>query len=334
MQRLASDEYIYAKAHGMWASSFVTGRAENIKAIKNVQDLYMLVFEDDPPLIPEASLTDLIEEKLTIRTIRDYTKLLSMHAPPSPLLTLLLYEYELINLKVAMSQAREKNKDTSFIIDITPYSPLKWNAWPALKEVTEGSIFSFVEGALPQEKQIAKEIEIDNVYCKAIWNALQGLSKKDYRSCESLVTMDLLLKNIVWLLRLKTYYNYDAAALREHIIDPSDKKDALFTSKHIEFVINAMVKDRETWKGWKYEWLINPLQEDESWQLDPRYAQAISDRYLYNMAFHSFHNDANLTSLLFSFFKLKRGEEYFIRQELEKLKVGKNMPFEAVMEDL
>lgn len=332
MQKLASDEYIYAKAHGMWASSFIAGRADKIKTIKNLQDLYMIVFGDDPPLIPEASLTDLIEEKLTVRTISDYIKLFSMCARSSDLLTLLLYEYELINLKVAMSQAREKNKDASFIIDIAPYSPLKWSAWPVLNEVTRASMFSFVEGGLPQEKQVEKEIEIDNVYCKAIWNALKGLPKKDYASCASLVTMELLLKSIVWLLRLKTYYDYSEAELRQHIIDPSDKKDAIFTSRHIDFAIKAMTKDRQTWKGWKYEWLINPQQEDEIWQLDPRYAQAISDRYLYNMAFHSFHNDASLICLLFSFFKLKRGEEYFIRQELEKLKVGKNLPFEAVME--
>ena len=79
--------------------------------------------------------------------------------------------------------------------------------------------------------------------------------------------------------------------------------------------------------------MVNKKEEGEAWKLDPRYAQSVSDRYLYNLALKSFHNQDNPLSLLFSFFKLKRGEEYFIRQALEKLKVGKNMSFEAVMEE-
>lgn len=326
-------EYVYAKAHGMWATSFLVGRDNEVRALKNVQDLYRAVFSEDPPLVPEAKLTDLIEEKLTLRTIRDFTRLLSMYDHSYPLLNLLLYEYELINLKIALSQLQQKNEDASFIIDIGSYSPLNWSAWPSLKDVTENSIFSFFSSVVSQEKQVAKEIELDDAYYLALWQALNSSSIADYQACSKLVLKEFLLKNIVWMLRLRTYYDYRGEALRKLLLGSWTEKSKKLLLHPLEDVIDTPLTDRDAWKSWRYEWLINPIQENEVWKLDPRYAQSVADRYLFNLALHNFHNCDNPVSLLFSFFKLKRAEEYFVRQTLEKLKVGMNMPFESVMEE-
>ena len=326
-------EYVFAKAHGMWASSFISGRVAEIRNVKSVGDLYRVVFEEDPPLIPEASLTDLIEEKLTVRTIDHYIKLLSMYDRSYDLLNFLLYEYELINLKVAMSQLREKNEDSSFIIDIHSYSPLNWNLWPSLKDVTKGSLFSFFSDVVSVEKQVEREMAIDNAYYKAMWDAFNLLSEDDYDACSQLVIKEFLLHNIVWVLRLRFYYGFRDEQLEKYLLGNWDEKSKRLLCKPCYFAFEANLDDRDAWKDWKFEWLINPYQDDVAWRLDPRYAQSVADRYLYNLALRIFHNGDNPVSLLFSFFKLKRGEEYFIRQELEKLKVGKNMPFEAVMED-
>lgn len=326
-------EYVFAKAHGMWAASFLTGRLPEIKGAKTVGDLYRVLFAEDPPLIPEASLTDLIEEKLTIRTIKHYTKLLSMYDKSYNLLNLLLWEYELINLKVAISQLREKNLDSSFIIDIYSYSPLKWSLWPNLNNVTKGSIFSFFSSDIPLDKQVEKEMELDDAYCKAMWQALVSLNDADYKACSKLLIKELLLKNIVWVFRLKTYYEYKADKIEKCLIGNWDEKSRKLLCEPLYCIFDKQVNEYETWQGWKYEWMVNKKEEGEAWKLDPRYAQSVSDRYLYNLALKSFHNQDNPLSLLFSFFKLKRGEEYFIRQALEKLKVGKNMSFEAVMEE-
>ena len=327
-------DYVFAKAHGMWASSFVSGRVAGIKNAKSVGDLYRVVFEEDPPLIPEATLTDLMEEKLTTRTIEHYIKLLSLYDRSYNLLNFLLYEYELINLKVAMSQLREKNEDSSFIIDIHSYSPLKWNLWPSLKDVTKDSIFSLFSDVVSVEKQVEKEMALDNVYYKAMWEALNALSEDDYQACSGLVIKEFLLHNIVWVLRLRFDYALRDEQLEKFVLGNWDEKSRKMLCEPCYFAFDANLDDRDAWKDWKFEWLINPYQEDSEWKLDPRYAQSVADRYLYNLALKNFHNRNNPVSLLFSFFKLKRGEEYFIRQELEKLKVGKNMPFEAVMEEM
>lgn len=326
-------DYVFAKAHGMWASSFISGRVAEIRNAKSIGDLYRVVFEEDPPLIPEASLTDLMEEKLTMRTIEHYIKLLSIYDRSYDLLNFLLYEYELINLKVAMAQLREKNEDTSFIIDIRSYSPLKWSLWPSIKDVTKDSLFSHFSDVVSTEKQVEKEMQLDSVYYKAMWDALYSLSKDDYDACYKLVTKEFLLHNIVWVLRLRFYYGFREEQLEKYLLGAWDKKSKKLLCEPCYFAFDATLNDRDAWKDWKFEWLINPYQEDAEWHLDPRYAQSVADRYLYNLALKSFHNSSNPVSLLFSFFKLKRGEEYFIRQELEKLKVGKSMPFEAVMED-
>ncbi len=326
-------EYVYAKAHGMWASSFLVGKKEEIKLAKNIQDLYKVVFMEDPPLVPEASLTDLIEEKLTNRTIKDYTRLLALYEGSYPLLNLLLYEYELINLKMALCHLRDKTDDSSFIIDIGIPSSLNWKAWPSIKDVTKNSVFSFFNDAVSPEKQVEKEMELDDAYCLAIWQALCALPSNSYESCKELVIKELLLKNLVWVLRLRTYYDYRGEQLKKQLLGGWSASSKKLFIDPISFAFEASLQDREAWKGWRYEKLINERSEDEPWHLDPRYAQAVADRYLFNLALHSFHNDDNPISLLFCFFKLKRGEEYFIRQMLENLKVGKNMPFEAVIEE-
>lgn len=326
-------EYVFAKAHGIWASSFVSSRVLEIRGAKSVSDLYRVVFEEDPPLIPEATLTDLIEEKLTMRTIEHYIKLLSIYDKSYNILNFLLYEYELINLKVAMSQLREKNEDASFIIDIGSYSPLKWNLWPSLKDVTKDSLFSNLSDVVSSEKQVEKEMELDNSYYKAMWDALCSLSEDDYEACSKLVIKEFLLHNIVWILRLRFYYGFRNEQLEKYLLGNWDEKSRKLLCEPCHFAFEVDLNDRDAWKGWKFEWLINPYQDDVEWKLDPRYAQSVADKYLYNLALRNFHNVNNPVSLLFSFFKLKRGEEYFIRQELEKLKVGKSMPFEAVMEE-
>jgi len=327
-------EYVYAKAHGMWASSFLVGRKDEVLSCKSVQDLYRTVFCNDPPLVPEAVLTDLIEEKLTLRTIRDYTRLLSMYDRTYPLLNLLLYEYELLNLKMALSQLQQKNEDASFIIDIASYSPLHWSEWPSLKNVTRDSIFSFFSAVPPQEKQVATEMALDDAYYRALKEALDSCSERDYEACEDLVLKEFLLKNIVWMFRLRTYYEYRGEALRNMLLGNWGEKDKKLFLHPLYEVIDKPLADREAWKGWRYEWLVNPLDEEKAWHLDPRYAQSVADRYLFNLAYHNFHNCENPVSLLFCFFKLKRAEEYFVRQTLEKLKVGMSMPFEAVMEEI
>ena len=334
MSEPTTKEYVYTKAHGMWASSFLVGRSEEVRTLKNVQDLYRVVFSEDPPLIPEATLTDLIEERLTSRTIRDFTRLLSMYDSSYPLLNSLLYEYELINLKVALSQLQQKNYDASFIIDIGEYSPLRWSEWPVLKNVTDNSIFSFFSAVVSQEKQVVAEMALDEAYCKAVMQALNSSSSQDYEACSSLVLKEFLLKNIVWMFRLRTYYDYKGEDLKKLLLGSWDEKSKKLLLHPLEEVIDKSISDHDVWKGWKYEWLVNPMQENEAWKLDPRYAQSVADRYLFNLALHNFHNCDNPVSLLFSFFKLKRGEEYFVRQTLEKLKVGMNMPFEAVMEEI
>lgn len=327
-------EYVYAKAHGMWASSFLVGRALELKAVKNIQEFYRVLFSEDPPLVPEAILTDLIEERLTNRTIQDYRKLLSMYEVSYPLLNLLLYEYELINLKIAISHLRDKKKDTSFIINIGIPSSLNWKAWPTLQDVTKNSIFSFFQDVPSIEKQVEKEMELDDAYCKAIWQSLFSLPLRNRQACEKLVIKEFLLRNIVWVLRLRTYYDYRGTQLKKQLLGNWDEMSKRKLIEPISFALEASLSDRDAWNGWRYEWLINNIEENEVWKVDPRYAQAISDRYLFNLALHSFHNDDDPISLLFSFFKLKRGEEYFIRQMLENLKVGKSMPFEEVIEGL
>ena len=82
MDRSAASAYVYAKASGMLAKSFVGTRAEKLFSVKSLRELYGLLFDDEVPAVPENMLAKVIEIKAQNRFINQYISLLENYSKP------------------------------------------------------------------------------------------------------------------------------------------------------------------------------------------------------------------------------------------------------------
>ena len=62
MDKSGADAFVYAKASGMLAKSFVGPRTQLIFEAKKLSELWSLLFSEEVPLIPEVLLAKEIEK--------------------------------------------------------------------------------------------------------------------------------------------------------------------------------------------------------------------------------------------------------------------------------
>ena len=146
-----------------------------------------------------------------------------------------------------------------------------------------------------------------------MWAGFNSLSPADKRSCGRLVHDEIILQNIVWVLRLRTYYGLKERDIRPLLAGADDPETEELFCRPAYFALDKPLDDRHAWEKWPYARFLNPHEEGMPWTLDPRYVQFASDDYLYRLAF----------------FKIKHLEEYIIRSAAESLRVGTDDLFKS-----
>lgn len=123
LDKSAASSFVYAKASGLLAKSFVGENAIKLFSVQSLRELYTLLFNEDVPSIPEVMLAKEIEQKSEAIFITQYKNLLSEFDNPSPILSEILsfYEYEHSD-----GLAKDEEKDKQRIMSL-------WNAISTLK---------------------------------------------------------------------------------------------------------------------------------------------------------------------------------------------------------
>jgi hypothetical protein len=155
-----------------------------------------------------------------------------------------------------------------------------------------------------------------------------------------LVTEEISIRNCIWALRLRTYYNKPPVEAAKYLMDI--KINAADTAvsgvrhfrgknsggKEISLAREALqsldfqLDTRSEWHGWRWEKLLNPEQPQEVWVLNPRYFQNSASQYLYRLAMRSFHRMPMSVSMAFCFIKIKQFEEDLLTSVTEGLGLG------------
>ncbi len=96
MDNSAASSFVYAKASGLLSKSFVGDKASKLFSVQSLRELYILLFGNEVPAVPEVLLSKEIEQKAAENFIALYKSLLAEFDSPSPVLSEILsfYEYE------------------------------------------------------------------------------------------------------------------------------------------------------------------------------------------------------------------------------------------------
>ena len=99
MDKGGAQAFVYAKACGRLAKSFVGEKANVLYQAKSLSELWTLVFKSPSPLIPEVLLAQKIEEEAFKKFISDYVNFIDQFDKPEKFLSDQFFLYEVSNLK-------------------------------------------------------------------------------------------------------------------------------------------------------------------------------------------------------------------------------------------
>lgn len=101
----AASSFVYAKASGLLSKSFVGENASKLFSVQSLRELYVLLFGNEVPAVPEVLLSKEIEVKAAENFAALYKSLLAEFDSPSPILSEILSFYEYENSGVSDSES-------------------------------------------------------------------------------------------------------------------------------------------------------------------------------------------------------------------------------------
>lgn len=171
----------------------------------------------------------------------------------------------------------------------------------------------------------------DREQIMALWNAVSSLRGNDREQLEQLYKMEISLKNVLWVLRLKVYYKFSREEIIEHLVysETRHRKDDVLVREAMA-IIDKDVSSYDDWKNWKYSEFLNPHEEGVIWEIDPCWIERALKNYLAKAFRRFFHKDPMSVTSLVSWFRIKQYELDCIRTVAEGLRLG--VESEKVME--
>jgi len=323
MDKSAADAYVYAKASGMLARSFIGGRAAQLFEVHSLKELWTLLFKKEVPVMPEKLLAKALESEDQKDFISQYYTLLGNYAHPDEILIALLHLYDYSNIKQIGASLCFDEKEMPSIVDITPWNIIDYSKWPDLKAMTEKSSLSWYDKKPEIHEQQQNDYKLDCQYINEVWTA----AKKVSASCRSPI-FDLLggefkIENIIWALRLRVYYNMDKEEIMDHLSfvqDVHDDTDPV--AGDAVRILDYDVDSFDSWKTWKYGEFLNPHEEGVVWKIDPRWVYNASRKQYVEKAMRMFHLYPFTACPLVCWYIIKQNELDTIRTASESLRMN------------
>jgi vacuolar-type H+-ATPase subunit C/Vma6 len=316
--------YSYAKACGIIGKSFVGKRIAALAGVSRLSELDQLIFSDESKDLPEKELLRDLETRINARVVNQIIMIIDSFSKPPALLSCLIRTYEYADLKTALKAIDVGDQKPPPFTDIGHFRTVRFEAYPDIAAMAAGSEFEFL--LKKYNTQNAGEINehimgimLDQQYYTALWEALLALPKKDRVSTEKILFEEISLRNVVWALRLRTYYGMTPEQTRENLISLGGKKNL---AADAEASLCMALDNRADWNGYSRAHFLNPETPNEHWVVDPRYFQNAAAKYLYRLARLSFRCQPFSLDMVFCFIKLKLFEEDLLTSLAEGLVLG------------
>lgn len=323
MNRSGASAFVYAKASGMLARSYVGKNADKLFEAKSLSDLWKLIFNTEVPLVPETLLADALEKAAEKKFVDDFIGLVSCYDNPDPIYLALIRMYEYSNLKECASALFLGETEKPALVDISPYSRLNFNAWPKIDEITFGTIFDWYNEVPTRKTQSEVDRKLDIQYTRELWKSVQEIPFNEREPVKSLIREELVLQNIIWALRLKVFYNMQDDDIIPWLASENEvaTKDDVLAGPAIE-ILDKSIDSYSEWENWQYSEYLNPHEEGTFWKVDPCWFQHALNIKITKKAKKMFHQNPFSTAVLVAWFKIKHFELNCIRTAAEGLRMS------------
>ncbi|MDR2021405.1 MAG: V-type ATPase subunit [Treponema sp.] len=322
--------YAYAKACGIIGKSFLGKRVSRLGGLTRLSELDRLVFPRTSRDLPERELLIDLEKRIIGRSVKQILAIVDSFSKPPELILRLVRSYEYGDIKSVLSAVGGKNTGvpakSPFFTDLGRFGTVNFSAYPDLNAMLTGTEFEFL---LKEDLDSAAEgeasdlqIKLDQQYYTRLWESIRILPKNDSRCIENIIAEEISLKNIVWAMRLRTYYRMSAEEIRGRLVSTPQGGDRRSLAEDAAASLSMALDNYADWEKWKRAGFLNPPRPGEAWTADPRYFQNAASEYLYRLARSCFRRRPLSMDTSSCFIKLKQFEEDILTSVAEGLGMG------------
>jgi len=339
--------YAYAKACGIIGKSFVGKRVSALAKLNALNEFGRLVFPEASYELPGKELLIELERRLLRRTTKHILSIIKSYSTPPELLVRQLRSCEYADIKTCLHHIIAGKPIPDNLCDLGRFGTIRFNGYPDLEAMLKGTEFAFI---LSKDLNAADfditalEAELDLQYYTLLMKSLQSLPSEDRVFAQRILAEEISLRNCVWALRLRTYFAKTSQETEKYIMDleipecpqgeiPGDINPRFSFQRNTESGKISLAQEayeslyfpldnRNAWKGWNWENLLNPEVPGESWSANPRFFQNTASRYIYRLALRCFRRMPFSINAEFCFIKLKQFEEDLLTSVAEGLGLG------------
>lgn len=346
--------YAYAKACGIIGKSFVGKRITALVKPHSLSELDRLVFPGVFRELPERELLTDLEGRILQRTTRHILTVLDSFSKPPQLLIRQLRSCEYADLKTCLYNISTSKAIPPVLSDIGRFRTVRFSAYPDLAAMLGNTEFEFILDRDINAMKSAQfdftplEAELDQRYYTLLVQNLRRLSSDDSLLIRQILADEISLRNCVWALRLRTYFNKKPEETAKYLmelkipVEPasveipgaihphrnlphsnsagSGREISLAAEAHA--MLELALDTRSDWKNWRWESMLNPVHPGEHWSADPRYFQNAASAYIYRLALRCFRLMPFTFNSVFCYIKLKQFEEDLLTSVTEGLGLG------------
>ncbi|MCR5613630.1 V-type ATPase subunit [Treponema sp.] len=323
MDRTGASCYIYAKASGMLAKSYTGPNAKKLFNAKSLQELWSLLFDDEMPSVPQTVLAQVIEKKSYEKFVEEYNTLLTAYSKPDDVLVELLHWFDFENLKNAGALLSTGHSEKLDYTSIKPFNLLKYEQWPDLEKMTVGTELAWYNRPPQVFEQQEFSNRLDIQFIKKIWKVSEKLPAAEKKAVQKIIAERYSMKNILWAMRLKVYYNMSSDEIKNRLVFLEDRKSRsdLFAKEALK-ILDFNVDSYDDWSKWHYAFLLNSSDDLRFWKLDPQFVeQKVSDLFYVQMK-RNFHREPFTAMVMVAWFFIKMHELDNIRMVTEAIRLN------------
>ena len=325
MDKTGAGAFIYAKANGILGKSFTANRAHKLFEVKSLGELWTLLFRTQPPMVPEVMLSQQIEEKAFSTFISQYENFINCYDKPSPVLIDQLLTYEGENLKEIGAALCKGEMKCPSLTKFKRLPSLNYSAWPDIKKITKGTAFSWYNTVPGSHEQQEMDFKIDIQICRHLWESALKEKGEAGEALLNLYKQEFVIKNVVWVLRLRLFYDMKNEDIIKNLIYVTDKpgRSDPVAAPALK-ILDWPLDEYEVWSTWRYSELVNPHEDGQIWQIDPIWIERKNRMEINRKAAKLFHQFPSEPASLIGWYKIKEFELSCIRTAVESIRLNVN----------
>lgn len=310
--------YILAKIYGILSRSFIGENYKDILRLKKVSDIYDRLFPGERTEIPEYQLTAELERKVVEAGIRTMVSVLDLLGNGEPILVHMLRKFEYQAVKSVVRGIVNGQAAEIAPWNLSRYAGIDLAGSDDQKTAMEKSPYAWILPMLASSPLVRIENSLDREYYVKLKSLARELPSKDRAGVDRLVSLEIVLVNVIWALRLRFFFGLDAEKAQELLIPGMADAER----RAVEQAFDIPADSLDGWRKWKFVWLIED-QLGEAFQApDPIRAEQKATHRLYTQARRLFHQDPFTLTPLAAFFKLKEYEASLLSTAVEALRLS------------